>query len=150
MRALLLLVLLVAACKHDRRDPSKQPDVVQTKVGPIKVVDSIPDDAEIMCSADYQTFPKSQIHVIPTWNKDLGNYVGSYRCNTHWKAAIAETRARFAANPTDEEGARILQVLLDRGITEQQLLPLTNGKPMKVIIPAVLDALEDGRFVLAL
>jgi hypothetical protein len=116
----------------------------------IKVVDGpMPDDAEFMCSADYKAHPHSELHVVPTYNVDLGRYVGSYRCNVHWKAALAETRARFAAHPTDDEGAAILQVFLERGVTEDQMRGLVAGEDIRSAIAAVLDALEAGKLTLS-
>jgi hypothetical protein len=152
MRALLIVLLVIAGgCPSEKPSPSKGkvPDHIDTKIGPIKVTDDIPADAELMCSVDYKPYPRAEMHVVPTYSPDLKRYVGSYRCNQHWKAAIAETRARFAANPTDEEGAMILQVFVERGVTAKQLLPLTEGKPMKEALPAVLDALEAGKLELA-
>lgn len=109
----------------------------------------LPANAELMCSADYRVYPRAEIHVVPTYNQDLQRYVGSYRCNADWKAALSETRARFAAHPTDDEGAMILQVFLERGVTQDQLRARVAGKPMEKAIPAVLDSLERGELVLA-
>jgi hypothetical protein len=122
--------------------------VIETKAGPIGVVDHMPDNAQLMCSADYQVYPRAEIHVVPTFNADLQRYVGGYRCNTHWKAAIREARARFASQPTEDEGGGILQVFLDHGINEDQLRAVVGGKALRDAIPAALDALESGQLIL--
>lgn len=152
--AIALIACAYACTKSDPPAPPvvdhALPDHIDTKIGPIKVVETLPPDAEVMCSADLKIYPRSEIHVVPTYEPTLQRYVGGYRCNEHWKAAIAETRARFARNPTDDEGAAILQVFVERGVTTEQLLPLTSGKSIKEAIPAVLDALEAGKLTLAM
>lgn len=104
----------------------------------------IPEDAQFMCSADYDVHPVSELHVVPTYNEDLGRYVGSYRCNKDYKAALAETRARFRANPTEDEGGGILQVFVERGVTNDQLRAVVGGKTLPDAIEAALAALERG------
>lgn len=108
----------------------------------------IPADAEFMCSADYEVHPQSELHVIPTFNADLGRYVGSYRCNKDYKQALAETRARFRANPTEDEGGGILQVFVERGVSQDRLRAIVGGKSLPDAIMAALDALESGELSL--
>lgn len=108
----------------------------------------MPADARFMCSADYQVYPRSELHVVPTFNADLGRYVGSYRCNADYRQAIAETRARFHAHPTADEGGAILEVFLARGVQEDDLRAIVGGKPLLDAIDAALDALETGKLTL--
>jgi hypothetical protein len=59
---------LCTACKESsvkEPPPPSKPTVIQTKVGPIEVHEGpVPPDAEFMCSADFQTHPMSELHVI--------------------------------------------------------------------------------------
>ena len=150
-----MLAFVLVACSSTKSEPPtstgsdvNMPDHVDTKIGPIKVAKELPADAKFMCSADFKVYPRLEIHVVPTYQPTLERYVGSYRCNEHWKAAIAETRARFARTPTVDEGSRILQVFVERGVTAEQMRPLTAGKPIEQAVPAVLDALEAGTLAL--
>jgi hypothetical protein len=132
-----------------QKTPNKKYEQVMDQYG-IKVLDGpLPDNAEFLCSADYQVHPQSELHVVPTYNADIDRYVGSYRCNADWKAALAETRARFAATPTDEEGGAILQVFLDHGVEKDQLRAVVAGKDIRGAITAALDALEAGKLTLS-
>jgi hypothetical protein len=151
-RALWLLALIAACDRASPKDPpvlASKYQQVMDKYGIQVASGAMPADAEFMCSADYKVHPHSELHVVPTYNADLPRYVGSFRCNADWKQAIAETRARFAHDPTDDEGAAILQVFIERGVTDDQLRARVAGKPMRDAIPAVLDALEAGELVLA-
>jgi hypothetical protein len=149
---MLLLVAVVAAC--DRSSETEAPMTadryrqVMDKYGIEVASGAMPADAEFMCSADYKVHPRAELHVVPSYNADLGRYVGSYRCDADWKQAIAETRLRFAQHPTDDEGAAILQVFLERGVGEDQLRVHVAGKSMREAIAAVLAALESGALVL--
>jgi hypothetical protein len=105
---------------------------------------SMPADAEFMCSADFEVHPASELHVIPTFNHDLGRYVGSFRCTAHYKQAIAETRAGFRADPTEDHGAAILTVFVERGVSNDRLRAIVGGRNLSDAIDAALDALEAG------
>ena len=168
----LALLAIVCACKSstepaepaDRVKPQRPPSnvverttdggrvlTVETDAGPIDIhvaEGPIPANAEMMCSdpADYTTYPRSQIHVVPTYIEDRDQYVGSFRCNTHWKKALAETRARLAKHPHDV-GA-LLEVILARGVTEDRLRAIVSGKDEAGAAAAVLDAIEAGTLVL--
>lgn len=150
-RALLVVALLAACDRSTPEKPKMREDIQKTmdKYGIEVASGAMPADAEFMCSADLGVHPHSELHVVPTYNQDLQRYVGSYRCNADWKAALTETRERFAAHPTDDEGAMILQVFLERGVTQDQLRARVAGKAMEKAIPAVLDSLERGELVLA-
>jgi hypothetical protein len=50
---------------------------------------------------------------------------------------------------TDDEGAAILQVFLERGVTEDQMRGLVAGEDIRSAIAAVLDALEAGKLTLS-
>jgi hypothetical protein len=109
------------------------------------VLTEIPDDMQFMCSADYETHPVSQLHVIPTYNEHLDRYVGSYRCDRHWAAALSETRARLRADVGTDELAMLLEVILARGVTVEQLRELVAEKSPHDAGDAVLDALATGQ-----
>lgn len=142
------VMLLALSCGKSDKPAKTEPKHIDTKVGRIEVADPIPEGAEFMCSADLEVVPRAELHVVPTFQESLKRYVGSYRCNKHWKEAIAETRARFAKNATENEGAGILQVFLERGVTREQARVFTAGKPIDEAVTAMLDALEAGKLVL--
>ena len=77
----------------------------------IRVATSAIPNASYLCSKCLHPFPASRIHVVPTHDEHLG-YVGSYRCDDHWKASLAETRARIAADASVDEVAGMLEVLV--------------------------------------
>jgi hypothetical protein len=138
-----IVFAMLAACSSK----SSEPKVIETKAGPIEVVDKIPEGAEFMCSADLAVHPMTELHVIPMYNSSLDRYVGSYRCNADWKAAIEEVRTRLHANPTQDEAAMFLQVFLERG-AEGTLRPLVEGKKPMEAAEIALDAIGSGKIVL--
>src|SRR5437764_1421519 len=93
---------------------------IETSSGPItvRVSNNMPPDAQMLCSApdDLKPYPRSQMHVLPGYAN--GRYVTTFRCDKHWKAALAQTRARFAANPNEDDAVDILMFIVDHGISE--------------------------------
>lgn len=145
------VVLFVAACGSSATPDEDKVITIGTSAGPIDIhVGTPPPDAEFMCSdpADYKTYPRSKIHVVPTYSAESQQYVGSFRCDTHWKQAIAQTRARFASHPSDDEGAALLSAVVAHGVTKDQLRAIVSGKPIAAAIDATLDAIESGKLVL--
>jgi hypothetical protein len=87
--------------------------------------------------------------VVPTFDVPLQKYVGAYRCEAHWKQAIAETRAGFLErNDIEFEAGALLAMLVGRGISRETLRAHTSGKMPVDAIMEVLDEIEAGRLVL--
>lgn len=149
MKVIGVIAFVLACNSSEKPKVPPMPDEIQTPVGPIKVIDQVPSDAEFMCSADYKTHPMTELHVIPMFNPSLGRYVGSYRCNADWKAAIAEVRARLHANLTEAEVAMFLQVFIERGVTKERLRTFVADKSLGDAADAALDALASGQIKLS-
>jgi hypothetical protein len=139
--------------RHDaeRAAAQRRPEVLHvTPDVSVHVAASVVPNAEYLCSKCYHAFPASKMHVVPTQDEQLGAYVGSYRCDEHWKAAVAETRARIAADASVDEVGGMLQVLTTRGVPKERLRSFTAEKSPSEASFAVLDALERGALVIPL
>lgn len=134
-----------------RRAANARPKVVEVAPGlSVEVTSSMPPNAQLLCSKCLHPFPPSKIHTVPTYDDHLGRYVGSYRCDDHWKAALSETRARITADASVDEVGGMLEVLVSRGVPKERLRTFTEEKSLDDAALAVLDALERGRLVVPL
>ena len=142
--------------KRSGQAPTPDPAVSVIELAPglsATVADSVDLNAPgamFLCSSCYKTFPLKSVHVVPTYNGDLGKYVGSNRCDADWKPSLEETRVRFAAHPTDAELASLLEVFRIRGFTDQDLGAFTQGRSNAQAGAAVVDATENGTLKLTL
>lgn len=138
----------------EAKDESRaaQLEAVKDKLG-IQVSSDLKQGGEFMCSADLKTHPVSELHVVPTYNASLGKFVGGYRCDADWKAAIAEARAHLHGLSRDallDQLPDFLQVFLNRGVTEEQLRGFVAGKAPLQAADAALDALAAEQLKLTL
>jgi hypothetical protein len=116
----------------------------------ITVVDKVAPSAEMLCSKCYKAFPQSEMHVVPSFDAARGGFITAYRCNSDWKASLAETRQQAAAfHPPDKEAIEnelgsLLLLFKDHGVSEERLRVLVGGKRSSEVLPILFGALEDG------
>lgn len=145
-----LLVALVA-CSKPKEDPAPAP-AASASVLVVPGIGSIPvaspsemQHAEFLCSRCFKPRAHAQIHVIPT-PRD-GRYITSYRCDTCWKASLAETRTHYAAH-ADDEVVELITFYTRYRISKDTLRTYTTGKSPREGGLAVLDAQGSGAIVL--
>ena len=116
------------------------------------LLEELPGEASFLCSSCGRSFPQAQTHVVPTFEPTRQAYVGSYRCDQHWKAALDETRNVFlerAGTDLQFESGALLAFLVGRGISRDVLRRHTTAKMPVDAVMAVLDELEAGRLSLS-
>ncbi|HTX67167.1 MAG TPA: hypothetical protein VMD31_15455 [Opitutaceae bacterium] len=53
-------------------------------------------EATYICSGCLTQHPRARIHVLPTWNEHVADFVTSFRCDRCWQEALAWTRLKAA------------------------------------------------------
>lgn len=117
----------------------------------LSVLDEVPAVATFLCSSCLLDVPRARIRVVPTFDAPRQAYLGSYRCELHWKPSLDETRNGFlerAETDLEFEAGALLSFLVTRGITRDMLRVHTTGKMPVDAVMAVFDEIEEGRFVL--
>lgn len=70
-----------------------------------------------MCSQCYRVVTQEHVHVIPWFNESLNNYVTTFRCDEHWQASLAETRAHFLADAAGSaERAKLIEFFVSHEV----------------------------------
>jgi len=54
--------------------------------------------SEYLCSKCLKLFPQAHIHVIPSFDDSMANYITTFRCDDDWLSSLDETRAHFLAS----------------------------------------------------
>ena len=109
-----------------------------------------PGVRQIVCSGCLLLFPEPLIHVVPCFNRDIGNCVAAYRCEQCWLSSLAEVRTWLANEADETEIASVALFFQRRGII---LHEFQRGDPVPVIrkrLDQMLELLQSGAVRLAI
>lgn len=95
-------------------------------------------EATALCSGCYRPVLASQVHVIPCYNDDPGDYVTSFRCAECWKPSLAETRARVE-HGSDRDVVQLCEFLGRHAIFVHEH---RRGDPPATVRPIALMMLD--------
>ena len=99
---------------------------------------------QVVCSACFQVMAEHLIHVIPAYNRDLGRFVTTFRCEACWLPSLEETRARLEATEDESEIASAAAVFEGHNVFVHEF---RRGDPVPVvrnILVQMIDLLRSG------
>lgn len=105
---------------------------------------------QIVCSACFQVMAEHLIHVLPAYNRDIGRFVTTFRCEACWLPSLEETRARLQATQDESEIASAAAVFESHNVFVHEF---RRGDPLPVvrnILVQMIDMLKAGTIRLSI
>lgn len=101
------------------------------------------------CSGCYSEHPRTEIHVLPTWNEHVRDFVTSFRCDKCWTDSLAWTRLK-AVVLTEDTREKFCEFLARHDCGEAaEIIRQSSLEDAARQVGIVLDSLEAGRLVLS-
>ena len=109
-----------------------------------------PNERQVVCSACFQVVAEPLVHVIPTYNTDVGRFVTTFRCEQCWLASLEETRARLDAIADEAEIASVAVFFENHGVFVHEFRRGDPAPVVRRILAQMMDMLRSGTIRLSI
>jgi hypothetical protein len=109
-----------------------------------------PNERQVVCSACFQVVAEPLVHVIPTYNTDVGRFVTTFRCEQCLLPSLEETKTRLEATADEAEIASVAVFFENHGVFVHEF---RRGEPMPLvrkILVQMIDMLRSGTIRLSI
>src|SRR5580692_8083141 len=109
-----------------------------------------PNERQVVCSACFQVVAEPLVHVIPTYNTDVGRFVTTFRCEQCWLPSLEETRARLEATADEAEIASVAVFFENHGVLVHEFHRGDPAPVVRKILVQMMDMLRSGTIRLSI